>query len=109
MGRGVSDHDRFSDREKMQNHENLIFDIFEYAVGSLFLDSFRLPGRPLELSNRWVSALRPLRRLVRPMMIGFARPETREAMDWDFGDAGASVRVPDIALGRRVSYDQRYV
>ena len=24
------------------------FDIFEYVVGSLFLDSFRCPGRPLE-------------------------------------------------------------
>ena len=39
----------FSDRKKCKIMKILFFCIFEYVVGSLFLDSFRCPGRPLEL------------------------------------------------------------
>ena len=52
---------RFSEPQNFQNHEKINFDVFEYVVGTLFPDGFRCPGRPLELSKRWISPSRPLR------------------------------------------------
>ena len=52
---------RFSEPENFQNHEKIFFDVLEYVVGTLFPDGFRRPGRPLELSKRWISPSRPLR------------------------------------------------